>query len=73
MRDKYRRKVFTKIVFLHPVESHTIDIHGYFQRISILRNELLYYRARFQKQLKGKMVLNNIFKNVQRKKFKERG
>ena len=35
----------------------------------ILRNKLLYYRARLQKQINGKMALNNIFKNVQRKNF----
>jgi len=50
MRDKFRRKVFTKIVFPHPIGLHTIDVHGCFQRAPILRNELLDYRARLQKQ-----------------------
>jgi len=62
MKDKYRRKFFIKIVF-----PHTIDVHGYFQCTSILQKELFYYRARLQKQIKGKMMLNNIFKNVQKK------
>jgi len=72
MRDKYRRKVFTKIIFTHPVGLHTIDVYGCFQRTSILRNELLYYRARLEKQIKEKMALN-IFSRMYKGKNLRRG